>query len=75
MGTTGSRKTAPVKNQARRRFCAGDAPGGILESPTGATRFRRKLPLLEGMPGTTRPQQGGTTQLATLSWLSQPNQK
>jgi len=43
--------------------------------PTGATRFRRKLSRLEGMPGVTCPQSGETIQLATmLSWLSLPNQ-
>ena len=39
----------------RTVLCAALAPGGILKSPTGATRFRRKLPLLEGMPGPVRP--------------------
>jgi predicted nucleotide-binding protein (sugar kinase/HSP70/actin superfamily) len=48
------------------------AAGGILSTPTGATRFRRKLSRLEGMPGPTCPQSGGTTQLATHSWHSQP---
>ena len=48
------------------------ARDGILFTPTGATRFRRKLSRLEGMPGPTCPQSGGTTQLATHSWHSQP---
>jgi hypothetical protein len=53
-----------------------DAGGGvILVVATGATRFRRKLSRPEGMPGATCPQSGGTVQLATLSWLSLPNQK
>ena len=43
--------------------------------PSGATRFRRKLSRLEGMPGLTRPQQSETNQLANPSWLSLPNQK
>jgi len=37
--------------------------------PLKPARFRRKLSRLEGMPGATCPQSGGTTQLATHSWL------
>jgi hypothetical protein len=42
-------------------LCFAFARSVILEAPTGATRFRRKLPLLEGMPGPTCPQSGGKT--------------
>jgi hypothetical protein len=56
-------------------LCLPWAENGILVVPTGATRFRRKLSRPEGMPGVTYPQLGETTQLATHSWLSLPNQK
>jgi len=39
----------------------------------GATRFRRKLSRLEGMPGATCPQSGGKLELPTNSWLWLPS--
>ena len=39
----------------------------------GATRFRRKLSRLEGMPGATCPQSGGKLELPTHSWLWLPS--
>ena len=50
---------------------AARGPGGYNKGK-GATRFRRKLWRLEGMPDATCPQSGGKTELPTLSWLWLP---
>ena len=41
---------------------------GKMELTTGATRFRRKLSRLEGMPRASFPQLGGKLELPIHTW-------